>query len=162
MQTKSSLRQHYLELRQSLSTKERLHASRMICRQAEQRIDWRTIQAAHIYTAVSSLGEVDTSFLIDYIAAEVPHVRVSSSSAMPDAPFPAEQFDLIIVPIVAFDAQCHRIGMGGGWYDQFLTSQPQALTIGFAYSVQSCEAVPREPHDRSLAALCTDSAYYAR
>src|SRR3546814_19806261 len=34
----------------------------------------------------------------------------------PDALLAAEDMALVVAPLVAFDAQCHRLGMGAGWY----------------------------------------------
>lgn len=160
MQTKSELRQHHLELRRSLSAKERAHASRMICRQVEQQIDWSIVQTAHIYTSSQALDEVDTSFLLDYVQAEQPHTTITTSPASPDAPLPSEQFDLVIVPVVAFDTKLHRLGMGGGWYDRFLATQSHPVAVGLAYSIQFTESLPYEPHDIPLQAISTESLYY--
>lgn len=44
--------------------------------------------------------------------------------------------DLIIVPGVAFDHRCHRIGRGGGYYDKFLSKHPLTKKIGVCYDFQ--------------------------
>ena len=44
--------------------------------------------------------------------------------------------DLIIVPGVAFDRHCHRIGRGGGFYDKFLLKHPGAAKVGVGYDFQ--------------------------
>src|SRR3546814_12457466 len=36
----------------------------------------------------------------------------------PGALLAAEDMALVVAPLVAFDAQCHRLGMGAGWYDR--------------------------------------------
>ncbi len=57
-----------------------------------------------------------------------------------------EQIDLVIVPGVAFDRQCFRLGQGRGYYDRFL-SAAHAYRIGCAFDVQIVPALPAEAHD---------------
>jgi 5-formyltetrahydrofolate cyclo-ligase len=61
-------------------------------------------------------------------------------------------YDLIIVPGLAFDAQRYRLGYGGGYYDNFLVAQPKAFKVGIFYPFQQVAAVPKEAHD-----VCLDS-----
>ena len=56
-------------------------------------------------------------------------------------------YDLIIVPGLAFDHQKYRLGYGGGYYDGFLATQPQAHKVGIFYPFQQVVEVPREAHD---------------
>jgi 5-formyltetrahydrofolate cyclo-ligase len=56
-------------------------------------------------------------------------------------------YDLIIVPGLAFDHQKYRLGYGGGYYDGFLATQPQAHKVGIFYPFQQVDEVPREAHD---------------
>ncbi|MEM6379524.1 MAG: 5-formyltetrahydrofolate cyclo-ligase [Bacteroidota bacterium] len=58
--------------------------------------------------------------------------------------------DLIIVPGLAFDRNCFRLGYGGGYYDAFLKNQPNAYKIGIAYPFQIVAEVPKETHDQQL------------
>lgn len=58
---------------------------------------------------------------------------------------------LCILPLLAFDAQGHRLGYGGGFYDAFLQDFPLITTIGLAYSCQYSDYIlPTEQHDCSL------------
>ena len=60
-----------------------------------------------------------------------------------------DQIDLIIVPGVAFDRSCHRLGRGQGYYDRFLGGVPCAIpTFGLAFDFQIIDRLPhQEPHD---------------
>ncbi len=80
---------------------------------------------------------------------------------------PTELFtlaDCIIVPLIAFDATCHRIGYGGGFYDRFLSAfdAVQCVKIGVAFECQHVECIPKEPHDEPLSLVITEKAVYRR
>ena len=65
--------------------------------------------------------------------------------------------DLIIVPLVAFDCRGVRLGMGGGFYDQFLKNweRKKFIPIGMAYDFQFVNYIPRQPWDISLPIFLT-------
>ena len=50
--------------------------------------------------------------------------------------FPSNQLQLIIVPGIAFDSEGYRLGYGKGFYDRFLPTCPNAVTVGIAYQLQ--------------------------
>ena len=56
-------------------------------------------------------------------------------------------FDLIIVPGVAFDRKGNRIGRGRGYYDRFLCQHLEVKRIGICFYFQLVEEVPTEPLD---------------
>lgn len=68
--------------------------------------------------------------------------------------------DCIVVPVVAFDRQCNRLGQGGGYYDRFL-SAVEATSIGIAYECQRFQMIPTETHDVTLNAIATEERWYA-
>lgn len=59
-------------------------------------------------------------------------------------------YDLIVVPGLAFDKNNYRIGYGAGYYDEFLKSQPNAYKIALAYPFQLVNRVPIEHHDQPI------------
>ena len=64
-------------------------------------------------------------------------------------------FDLIVVPGMAFDADGHRLGRGRGYYDRFLSLHPKIYTIGLCFDFQLLPEVPSEPHDRIIDEIIT-------
>lgn len=68
--------------------------------------------------------------------------------------------DIVIVPLVAFDAQGGRLGYGGGFYDRTLErlrAQKPIRAYGFAYAAQQAEALPLEPTDQPLDGMITEA-----
>jgi 5-formyltetrahydrofolate cyclo-ligase len=63
---------------------------------------------------------------------------------------------LVLVPLLAFDRRCFRLGYGGGYYDRTLAALPGATAIGCAYALQEVKDVPVEPHDIRLHAIATE------
>ncbi|WP_318371769.1 5-formyltetrahydrofolate cyclo-ligase [Enterobacter sp.] len=72
---------------------------------------------------------------------------------------PLAQLDVLITPLVAFDAGGQRLGMGGGFYDRTLQNWRQhALTpVGYAHDCQFVDVLPVEEWDVPLPAVVTPS-----
>ncbi len=72
------------------------------------------------------------------------------------------ELDLILTPLVAFDAQGQRIGMGGGFYDRTFAAQPSAQRrmIGLAHDCQQVACIPTEAWDVPLPMVLTPSAVF--
>lgn len=69
-----------------------------------------------------------------------------------------KDLDVVIVPAVAYDKNCYRLGYGGGFYDRFLENlRKDAVTIGIAFDLQIFDEVPKEPHDAQLDYIVTES-----
>jgi 5-formyltetrahydrofolate cyclo-ligase len=60
------------------------------------------------------------------------------------------EYDLIIVPGLAFDIDNCRLGYGGGYYDNFVVQHPKASKVGIFYPFQEVEKTPTESHDVRL------------
>jgi len=72
--------------------------------------------------------------------------------------------DVMLVPLLGFDAQGHRIGYGGGYYDRTLKTYRETghdvVAIGIGYDEQYCEKLPFEKHDQTLDIIVTDKKVY--
>lgn len=74
----------------------------------------------------------------------------------------AKYLSAILMPLVGFDHQGNRLGMGGGYYDRTLNfmrnplCKKAPLLIGVAYSLQAVETLHRQPWDIPLDAVITE------
>lgn len=81
-------------------------------------------------------------------------------------PRPLWTLDLILTPLVGFDADCNRMGMGGGFYDRTLApafngqTPRRPLLMGIAHECQKVGKLPVDPWDIPLDAVITDKAIY--
>ena len=68
--------------------------------------------------------------------------------------------DVLLVPLLAFDAGGHRLGYGGGFYDRTLAALRAGagvVAVGLAYAAQEVPAVPRAATDAVLDAVATEA-----
>ena len=69
--------------------------------------------------------------------------------------------DIVFTPLVAFDADCNRIGMGGGFYDATISNykekHPKTIFIGLAYDQQQYPIIPKENLDMNLNFVVTEN-----
>ena len=65
----------------------------------------------------------------------------------------------VLVPLVAFDGQCQRLGYGAGFYDRMLAGfgATRPVTVGLAYECQLVSEVPVDDHDQPLDLVLTES-----
>lgn len=72
-----------------------------------------------------------------------------------------EAIDILIVPAVAYDKDCYRLGYGGGFYDRFIEHlRDDAITIGIAFDLQVFDSIPKENHDAQLNYVITENNMY--
>ena len=67
---------------------------------------------------------------------------------------------LMIMPGVAFDSNCHRIGYGKGFYDQYLKVYPHLNTLALAFDCQIVEDITAEDHDIDPQLVVTESQIF--
>ncbi|MFZ7276418.1 5-formyltetrahydrofolate cyclo-ligase [Avibacterium endocarditidis] len=173
------IRQRIRQLRQSLSPAEQNLAEQKITQQALDFIEKK--QAKHIGLYLSFDGEISTKQLIQQlwkknIAVYLPilhpfsannllFLRYPPNSSLQKNKFgilepkldvrnvlPTNELDIIFTPLVAFDKQGNRLGMGGGFYDRTLQNwqQKNFLPIGLAHQCQQVDALPIESWDIPL------------
>lgn len=89
---------------------------------------------------------------------EMPMVAGSFGARIPEDCVYFEP-EILIVPLVAFDARGGRLGYGGGFYDrtlEALRARRATLAVGFAYAAQEAEELPLEATDQALDLIVTE------
>lgn len=169
---KTAIRRELKNQRQKLSDKQTMELSQRIINNCWQIIDWRRIFSVHSYLPIAKNNEIDTLPLLKAARQMNPELKIATSdlsgqTCWLNSDFQASkkvpenfQYSLIIVPLLAFDKSGYRLGYGGGFYDKFLASQPQALTIGLSYEMGHLKKLPTEPHDVPLKNVVTQKAVY--
>lgn len=69
------------------------------------------------------------------------------------------KFDAIIIPGIAFDFACNRLGFGKGYYDRFLV-RAAGFKIGLAYSFQIMEKLPVSKNDIKTDMVITEEKIF--
>ena len=72
----------------------------------------------------------------------------------------AKNFDCIVTPGLAFDADCNRLGKGGGCYDKFFVNALHAKKIALAFDCQLVDKVPVAPNDVAVDVVITPSKIF--
>lgn len=64
--------------------------------------------------------------------------------------------DVILTPLVGFDARLNRLGQGAAFYDRAFARYPDAWRVGVAWSVQQVPVIPTDIWDVPLHAVITE------
>lgn len=171
MAGKTALRSKLKQARLGLSDAERIRGTRAIVKQLKKLVDWSEVKTVHYFEPIRRLQEVDISDLAVYLEDNYPSVQLFTPRlidgawqmvSIKDKPAP-EQFDVILVPALGFDPKTlHRIGYGGGYYDKFLATQPQARKIGVCFESGKHQGIPIEPHDVPVNLIVTEARTYTK
>ncbi|MBC8145205.1 MAG: 5-formyltetrahydrofolate cyclo-ligase [bacterium] len=179
MNSKNEIRRDALRRRNELPLEQREAASLAVCQRIMEDNRFLDARGVHVYMPIGS--EVDVRPLID-VAWElgkgvgmmlvhedggtlqcriVPETEFGPGPMGIPQPMNAEPFnmdlcDLVIVPVVAADEECNRLGYGKGYYDQFLTHFPRP-SIGAAYEAQVVDQIPADDLDIRLDNVYTES-----
>jgi 5-formyltetrahydrofolate cyclo-ligase len=82
----------------------------------------------------------------------------------PDSPLIlSDAVDLILIPAVACDRQGYRLGYGGGYYDRLLSHPDWSdkPTIAIVFTAAYLPALPRDPWDRPVRSVCTETRCFS-
>jgi 5-formyltetrahydrofolate cyclo-ligase len=118
------------------------------CRIFLPRIDTRTISMKFVEAVAGARETVNRLGIVE------PHGT---------QPIAARWLDLVLLPLVGFDAHGMRLGMGGGYYDRTFafrnrhTAWRGPRLVGVAYSFQQVPSIARAPHDVRLDAVVTEA-----
>ena len=172
---KNNLRQKVLKLRKSFGQKTIDNLSVKIANELIKSFDF-TNKNIHLFLPIEKKNEVNTWYLYNSISS---YSKISTSlydkyegkwkcisfknkteftTTAFNVPIPCEfeysnwkEIDFIIVPLLVFDINGHRIGYGKGIYDHILDSiDSNCIKIGVSILNISEEKIDSEPHDISL------------
>lgn len=69
------------------------------------------------------------------------------------------EIEIAVIPGIAFDSKCNRMGRGKGFYDKLLPNMT-CKTIGLGFDFQIVESIPCEKFDKTLDMVITESTCY--
>jgi 5-formyltetrahydrofolate cyclo-ligase len=188
----SSLRLQVRDLRRTLSRSQREQAALQLAKRVSALPVFAASQHIAAYIAVD--GEMDPAPLLSKATAfnkqvYLPVLTADAQCPMVFAPYRAEtklkpnrfkilepdvspaqwrngkHLDLVLAPLVGFDANGNRLGMGGGFYDRTFafrraTASPWPYLLGLAYELQKVDALEQQPWDIPLDGVATECALY--
>lgn len=182
--TKSEIRTRAIASRDALDEERRKSYSRTICEALTDEERFLDARSIHTYLPVGSevdlrpvlevawsLGKGVGMMVVDGDGGHTQHLITEKSDytrgphgiyqPVDAEPFDMERCDLVIVPIVAADGECNRIGYGKGYYDQFLSHYPRP-TVGLAFECQLFDELPVDAGDVQLDVILTEENRYSR
>jgi len=71
-------------------------------------------------------------------------------------PVSIAQADVVLVPLVAWDEQGHRLGYGAGYFDRALAGAKNVTKVGLALESQRLPEIPESRHDVPLDVIVTE------
>ena len=174
-----------LRARRALGQADREYASRLICRHLVHTHEFRSCRLLGCFLPMDD--EVDTTRIIQrawsaqkrvFVPVTDTHGTMNFCEITPDTIVARSRFgiweplagtivdartlDVVVTPLVAFDAACQRIGMGGGHYDRcfhFLRKRRKWLKpklIGVAYACQEVPSITPNRWDVPLYRVVTE------
>lgn len=85
------------------------------------------------------------------------HMGIPEPTFINEHALSIDDVSLIVIPGVAFDGSCNRLGYGGGYYDMLLAQRKKKTPIiALAYEEQLVNEIPLEPHDIKVDIIITD------
>ena len=188
--TRNAIRREMRARRRLLGNRERADASTALADNAFSLHRLRTARNLAAYLSVQ--GEISLDPIIEHawslrIPVYVPRLRGLSLEFhryLPDTPLEKNRFgipeptaqsavrinprflDVVLTPLVAFDANGGRLGTGGGYYDRtfsFLrqrTHWRKPSLLGVAYAFQQVDDLPVAAWDVPLEGIITDDKIF--
>ncbi len=151
------MRDKYRSVRLRMDSRDVEKYSLRICRKLYREIGWDRIQKICSYEPIAELKEVNVLPLLETVKYKYPNTIIKLVGMSRKSKTPKMKFDLILVPVLAYDKQNYRLGWGGGWYDRFLAEQSQAQKVGVAFKNGFVKnSLLLEPYDIALDKIITE------
>lgn len=177
---KNELRRKYIEIRNNIEKKE--EKSYIIQNEIIKTDAYKKAQVVALYKSLAS--EVNTNYLIEHSlnlkkivclpkveGEDINFYQINDSKEKllvskfgilePQGNarriIPKGAIDIAIVPGVAFDEKCNRLGFGKGYYDRFLKSSGiKTIGICFENQVLKDDILPTQKHDVLMDCIITE------
>lgn len=193
MNSRSDIRKQVRQQRNQLSTKQRQHASQSIAENLANTHLFRNSQRIAGFLSNDSEPDLTPLMQLAWQRHKLWHLPIiglpninhlwfapyKKNDALitnrfgidePDTPLHQTTrsygLDLVLMPLVAFDIEGNRLGMGKGYYDRTLKflhlrrHWRKPRLVGIAYELQKFEQLPKQAWDIPLDAIVTEKAVY--
>jgi len=161
MNTKLSLREQFRMYRKELRSVDIKLRTKRVHDILFSRVMMHRFDHIHTFLPIEQHNEIDTNIIINTLRKDfAPDIYLSKSYeggilthhlykpettliinkwGVPEPrstveSFPETTFDLVFIPLLAFDKSGHRVGYGAGYYDRFLSKcKPDCLKVGLSF-----------------------------
>lgn len=187
---KKQMRKEIIKARISIDEQQVILKSKIICDKIKQIISFQNSDTVMAYLPFRN--EVDVTFLFDYLWSRkkrvvIPVCEAESCALIPSElrnieedlkpgtwgilepkaekmrPVLPEEIDFIIIPGVAFDPLCNRLGYGGGYYDRFLLRiKENTPKVAVAFDLQIVDSLVPGKYDIPTDMVITEGKDYYR
>jgi 5,10-methenyltetrahydrofolate synthetase len=173
---KQSIRTTMRKKRKNLSLAEKQRKDFLILEHLKEIVAFET----HIGVFLSFQDEIDTFPIVEYLFEK--GIKVSSSkieennlvfyqlsapatieTGVYNIPIPqsdvktrAQDMGILLIPLLAFSKEKHRVGYGKGYYDRYLKNY-KGLKVGLAYDFQYLPCFKTDQYDIPLDMIVTES-----
>lgn len=192
--TRQNLRRKLQQIRRNLPAEQQQTAAREVANRLQQRLSHLQPEQTTVAVYKSFDGELPTAPVIEKLwqlgfNTVLPVLHPFSKGHLlflrytPDTPMtfnkygiqepelnvqnvvPLSDIQVLLMPLVGFDQNGNRLGMGGGYYDRTLAQwhsgyQPNLSPIGLSYNEQQLESIPVESWDIPLLEVITPAKHW--
>jgi 5-formyltetrahydrofolate cyclo-ligase len=156
---KAALRAEMIKRLRQLTAEDRQSLSEEICERVLEMTEWNEAQSVVLFSPLPS-EPIITPLKLDCDARKVACATIPQSPRSDSDLRLPDKIDLILVPGLAFSQDRHRLGRGGGFFDQLLAGRgADAFKLAICFSFQVLPVVPVEGHDIVMDAVVTDLAH---
>ncbi|MEQ9425406.1 MAG: 5-formyltetrahydrofolate cyclo-ligase [Cyclobacteriaceae bacterium] len=186
MLAKAELRKQFLQKRKALSLSESALFNSSIADYFKDLFGKKPTSNVHIFLPIQKHHEINTWPIIRFLWKSDVKVIVSSADfeninlkhfilsestklienkwGIPEPinadPFPIPKIEMVLVPLLAFDAEGYRVGYGKGFYDKFLEAcNPSTVKVGLSF-FELVDQIKVDSHDVKLDFCITPKKIY--
>lgn len=192
--TRHDLRRKLQQIRRNLTAEQQSEAARLVADKLEQRLSNLVPRQTTVAVYKSFSGELPTSAIIQklwqlgfntvlpvlhpFAKGHLLFLRYTPNTPMTTNKYgiaepelnvqnvvPLSNIQVLLMPLVGFDNQGNRLGMGGGYYDRTLAqwhngNRPNLSPIGLSYNEQQVKQIPVESWDIPLPEVITPAQHW--